>query len=71
MRVKVGETWYDPKDTPICIELTIDDKIAIASMKLELHYFSAWSDGMFESDADVLKWIGSDEFIKKWKANNE
>ena len=32
MRVKVGDTWYDAKDQPICIQMSEGDQRNIANM---------------------------------------
>jgi hypothetical protein len=71
MRVKIGETWYDPNNIPIMIELTDADKINIANMLPEAKRYSAYPDGVFESDQEALDWMEADKKLKEWKAYNE
>lgn len=71
MRVKIADTWYDPYDVPIMIELTDKDKSNIANMLPEATCYSAYPDGLFKSDQEVLDWMEADKKLREWKDTNE
>ena len=71
MRVKVGDTWYSPNDIPIMLELSDQDKENISNMLPEAGCYSAYPDGIFSIEAEVLVWMEADKKLKKWRAENE
>jgi hypothetical protein len=45
MRVKIGETWYDDRDTPIMVEVTERDRWNIKHMPLDNQRYASFPDG--------------------------
>lgn len=56
MRVKIGDTWYEPTDEPICVELTEDDKKNIADMPVEGFKYAVYDEKMVSGEA-ILDWM--------------
>jgi hypothetical protein len=48
MRVKVGDTWYDPSEIPIVLELSPVDKQRISEMSPEATKWGLFPDWMTE-----------------------
>jgi hypothetical protein len=63
MRVKVGDTWYDESDVPICIQLTDKDLELIKGMTRETSpklKYAVWHESAaFENTEQVKEWMNS------------
>ena len=59
MRVKIKDTWYVPdKDTPICIELTNQDKINIKNMLPDATKYAIYDEnGELDSEEKARQWM--------------
>lgn len=44
MRVKLGVTWYDSEDVPLCVELAAEDRQRIADMAPGATRYAAFPD---------------------------
>lgn len=68
MRVKIGGTWYDAKDTPIMLVLDAEEIEDIRRMPEDEHHYSCVSPSVLQWDAFV-KWCtqGVNE-QKAWEA---
>jgi|GEM_PF-2159291 len=56
MKVKIGDTWFDAKDEPICIELNDQDKEVLANIG-ELHKKYAVFPEDWGSKQEMLDWM--------------
>ena len=54
MRVKINSVWYDPKDTPIMVELDLEDKVNIEHMLPEATKYCAYPCGFSEEEIDIF-----------------
>lgn len=63
MRVKAGDTWYDSKDMPLCIQLTEEDLEAIKGMTKEtspqLKYAVFYESAAFKNAEDIKTWMNT------------
>lgn len=57
MRVKIGETWYDAKETAICIELSGQDKDNIGAMHPDCTKYAAFPDECSMSADEMRAWM--------------
>lgn len=57
MRVKVGDTWYDSEDQPICVEFVGKDKENVANMNPDCTKYAVAPDDFFENSNDFMKWM--------------
>ena len=61
MKVKVGDTVYDPEDVPVMVILEDEDKERICSMPEENSCYAAVPAGHFESEEAYREWMGGCE----------
>ena len=54
MKVKVGDTVYDPNDQPLMVILTKEDRDNIAAMSPEATRYFAGPDTMNAADVDIF-----------------
>ncbi len=63
MRIKVGDTWYDAKDVPICLQMDDNDLEAIKGMTREtspqLKYAVYWESAAFKTVDEVKTWMST------------
>lgn len=57
MRVKVGDKWYDAEETPICIELTIKERLDIATLPKEVTKYAGFPTNTKMSREEMIKWM--------------
>lgn len=60
MRVKVGETWFEPENgIPVAVELTQIDKDNIKSMPADAKRLGVFSDDESMNELEMLAWLRS------------
>jgi len=59
MRVKVGDTWYDPNDIPIMLELTHKDRQNIFLMDNDATKYAVLPEEMPDEEVKVFMEIDS------------
>ena len=60
MRVKIGDTWYDSNDQPLCIQVSEDEQQAIADMDRSIATSGKFGVGKTDSSFtpdDFRAWI--------------
>lgn len=57
MRVKIGDTWYNSDNQPICLELEGADKENIANMFPDATKYAVAPDGYFKSNKIFMDWM--------------
>ena len=58
MKVKVGDTWYDANEQPLCVELSEQDKINIANMDPEATKYAVFPEVDETTKEWKLEWMG-------------
>ncbi len=59
MRVKVGETWFDWRDVPICVELSDDDKRNLSNMPAHCTRYALFPEDTTMTQDEMREWMGS------------
>ena len=60
MRVKIGDTWYDAQDQPLCIEVTEEEQRQIGALKREeesLGRYAVFPINKEFSEAVMFNWM--------------
>ena len=55
MRIKIGDTWHDPNQEPVMVELTKADQENIANMHPDAKMYCAYPDDM--TPEQVEEWM--------------
>lgn len=62
MRVKIGDTWYEPTpEIPICVELNQKDKENIANMPEGATRYGLFHDDTTMNVAERMAWMRDEE----------
>jgi len=62
MRVKIGDTWYNSDDQPICIQVSEFEQRQICSLDRSVATqgkYAIYSDGQGTAD-EILKWMAEE-----------
>jgi len=57
MLVKIGDTWFSSKETPICVQLNTIEKRAVMGMQKTETKLGAAPEGKFETAEQLLDWM--------------
>lgn len=58
MRVKVGDTWYEPKPNQgVAVELTPADKLRVVQMPVEADRYAAFDRDDQRGDDERQRWL--------------
>ena len=57
MRVKIGDNWYDSEDSPICIELSDQDKENIKNMSQECKKYASFPKEDKRTNQEKYEWM--------------
>jgi hypothetical protein len=58
MRVKIGNTWYGAKvGQPVMVELEPQDRINIAGMPPDAHYYAVFDDAEPTTKDEKYAWM--------------
>jgi hypothetical protein len=70
MRVKIGDTWYNPNEVFIMLELTNEDKFLLSHMAPEATKFASCPNTMSYDEMRKLMEVSEDITVKVGKEDN-